>query len=286
MAGELKDEGISSSRPTIDNIHKRRKEDIDAIKALTEIVKTMTPEQIAKALQVEKRKTERAQKHAVFDSLTGLLRRIPFVREAKREMELAKREPSIRGLTFALGDLDNFGVFDKNRGVNIGDEVLKGLGEKLKKKTRDTDFVSRWGGDEIALTLPYSKTQDQQLATAIIPPIERLRKNIDEIEIEEDGKKLTEKVSFTFGATEYIPGETFKEAFGRMTRALRIAKLLGKERTVLAENGLFKDLSSGDIYSLDKNEQGEILTNTSKNTKFRVEQTSDPEPKQNLVKLG
>ncbi len=283
MADEFNNDGISSPKTTTDNIHRRREEDRKAIEALTEIVKTMTPEQIAKALQVEKRKTERAKRHSIKDALTGLLRRNQFKAEANREMELAKREPNIRGLTFALGDLDNFRVFNKTRGENIGDEILRGLGEKLHKETRETDFVCRWGGEEFALALPYSKIQDQQLA--IIPPVERLRKNIDEVEIEENGQKLTEKVSFTFGATEYVPGETFKEMFGRISQALRIAKLLGKERTVVAENGLFKDLSNGNIYALSKNEEGEILTETSGNTRFRIDQTSEPEPRQNLVKL-
>ena len=277
---------LSSPKSTIERIRIRRAQDATEIEKLTEQVALMKPEDIARKILAEKRQNERIKKWAGIDSLTGLPTRKEFIQHAKREMEVVNRDPNHRILAMGLADIDDFGGYNKRRGTHIGDAVLRGIGEKLIGITRETDVPCRWGGEELAVLLP-SAARDRDLE---FQPIERIREKCNEIEIEEGGNTSREEISLSFGATDYRPNETFESFFNRASNALRIAKLLGKARTVVSERDqdgieILRDVTSSKVYTLRSESGSEILGNLTDSINYRIEKGEKPEDKPYLVKL-
>ena len=90
-----------------------------------------------------------AIKLAMHDGLTGLGNRRYFDEQIKRAMHNAKRQHNLVGLV--LGDLNKFKDINDTFGHGIGDLVLKEFADVLRKCTRDSDSVFRFGGDEFSI---------------------------------------------------------------------------------------------------------------------------------------
>jgi diguanylate cyclase (GGDEF)-like protein len=83
--------------------------------------------------------------------LTGLPNRGEFERFCREAMARARR----RGLRVAVLyiDLDNFKAVNDTYGHVVGDELLKTIGARMKQVVRETDMVTRIGGDEFCVLL-------------------------------------------------------------------------------------------------------------------------------------
>jgi diguanylate cyclase (GGDEF)-like protein len=86
---------------------------------------------------------------ARYDNLTGLANRAKFAEALQHEIARAHRD----GASFAVLylDLDHFKDVNDTLGHPIGDLLLQSVAERLKASVRETDTVSRFGGDEFAL---------------------------------------------------------------------------------------------------------------------------------------
>ncbi len=51
-------------------------------------------------------------------------------------------------------DIDDFSIFNNKYGHDIGDVVLKNVSTAIKKLSRPTDYIIRFGGEEIDILLP------------------------------------------------------------------------------------------------------------------------------------
>ena len=60
-------------------------------------------------------------------------------------------------------DLDEFKIINDTFGHDIGDDVLRQIANTLKKTLRTSDFLARYGGDEMTLVL-----SDTELSQACI----------------------------------------------------------------------------------------------------------------------
>jgi diguanylate cyclase (GGDEF)-like protein len=89
------------------------------------------------------------------DVLTGLANRTVFAEALKREIARAHRD----GTNFAVLylDLDHFKDINDTLGHAIGDLLLQSVAERLRASVRETDTVSRFGGDEFALVVTELK---------------------------------------------------------------------------------------------------------------------------------
>ncbi len=117
-----------------------------------------------------KRAEEQVRFFAYHDSLTGLTNRRSFVERLKEALAQAHRHGRLVGMLFL--DLDNFKRINDTLGHSVGDELLRGVAERLVQCTRQTDYVarreapreravSRLGGDEFTVLLSeIASTED------------------------------------------------------------------------------------------------------------------------------
>lgn len=95
---------------------------------------------------------------AYHDLLTGLPNRALFLDRLDNAIRNTRRNDA--GLAVMFFDLDRFKVINDSLGHSVGDELLKSLGERLKRALRESDTLSRFGGDEFMVLLPDVDTDE------------------------------------------------------------------------------------------------------------------------------
>ena len=94
----------------------------------------------------------RVAHHARHDPLTDLPNRLLFADRITSAIALARRHGR-RGAVLFL-DLDHFKPINDSLGHCIGDRLLQSIARRLLGCVRDSDTVSRRGGDEFVVLLP------------------------------------------------------------------------------------------------------------------------------------
>ena len=89
---------------------------------------------------------------AHFDALTQLYNRSAFESLLPQALHNAQRDN--RQLAVLVIDLDRFKNVNDSLGHAIGDQLLKGVAERLRESVRASDIVARIGGDEFIIVLP------------------------------------------------------------------------------------------------------------------------------------
>jgi len=119
-------------------------------------------------VQTDLREVETSQAKADYlayhDALTGLSNRINFEEYLQHTLVIRKRNKAMLAVLFI--DLDRFKVINDTLGHDTGDEVLKIVAARLKTILRESDFISRWGGDEFVVILENLTSPDDAAVTA------------------------------------------------------------------------------------------------------------------------
>ena len=128
----------------------------------------------------------------VTDPLTGIFNRQFLGRRLGEEILRAKRYG--HPLSVFLLDIDNFKSVNDTHGRRVGDAVLKKIAKIVADALRESDVVSRYGGEEIFAILPNT----DEAGAALLA--ERLRHSIEETEMvssagTRDGKSVSVTVS-------------------------------------------------------------------------------------------
>ncbi len=105
----------------------------------------------------KKRDQERIHYLANFDALTGLPNRVQLEDRIKYAISLAKRDNGELAVLFL--DLDHFKDINDTLGHRIGDALLIELAKRFRSVLRETDTISRLGGDEFIFMLSNTNTQ-------------------------------------------------------------------------------------------------------------------------------
>lgn len=111
---------------------------------------------------------------AYSDTLTGLPNRRALDERLEAEVQSARRN----GYSFAvvMMDLDGFKNINDTYGHAIGDDVLQLVFNQMSRGVRNTDFLARYGGDELTLILTQSDISSARIVTGkILDGMKRLK---------------------------------------------------------------------------------------------------------------
>jgi diguanylate cyclase (GGDEF)-like protein len=167
------------------------------------------------------RRYREARQLAETDALTGFFNQRYFHETLRRESLRAQRYD--RNLALLILDLDDFKGVNDRIGHLAGDAVLAQVAERLRNEIRSVDVGCRVGGDEFAVIMPESSSDD---ATQLF---ERMHDAIATMSVPGGGR-----VRLSAGIAELRHGETAAGLFERADSALYRAKELGKDRASIA----------------------------------------------------
>ena len=120
-----------------------------------------------------KRAEQRIEFLAYHDPLTGLPNRVLL--EDRLQQAITQAERSRSGLALVFLDLDNFKKINDSLGHATGDALLKEVAARLKQCVRDSDTISRQGGDEFVLIL-----REQHGTESCLPVLAKIMETLQE----------------------------------------------------------------------------------------------------------
>lgn len=129
-----------------------------------------------------------AEQVARLDVLTHLNNRRAFMELAVPYMDSAIRHG--RPMSLVMMDIDHFKSINDQYGHKTGDLVLVAIADLLKRHSRISDIVARWGGEEFILLLPETDAQQA------FNHAERLRLAITEIRVPVQDRNISLTASF------------------------------------------------------------------------------------------
>lgn len=167
---------------------------------------------------------EQVERMAAVDQLTGLYNRRHM--QDKLEVTVQRCERYGEGFTVVLLDMDHFKRINDQHGHRIGDEALTGFALAANMVLRETDTLSRWGGEEFLILLP--NTTEDKAGVAV----ERLRRRLVDMPICASMPDL--RIQFSAGVQAHSRADSLSKTLERADQALYQAKANGRNQTVVA----------------------------------------------------
>lgn len=219
-----------------------------------------------------KRAEEEIKNLAFYDPLTQLPNRRLMMDRLHLAMGQSARSESFSALMFI--DLDHFKVLNDTKGHQYGDKMLVEVARRLRDCVRETDEVSRFGGDEFLVLLEgLSSEQDDAVARAG-RIAEKIRETLAQpYHIEDEVHQSSPSIGVVlFWGDDVSSEELLKQA----DLAMYQAKESGRnkvsffeasmqamlESRTLMENALRQALPNGELelfYQLQTNQAQELL---------------------------
>ena len=173
------------------------------------------------------------------DDLTGLTNRRGFNMIAQPVISASHRSKGISAVIIL--DLDHFKEINDKYGHQEGDRALRLFAQVMREEFRDSDVISRLGGDEFSILLANSSEKDAKLSLG------RLQTKLDLLMESENSKY---RLSFSAGVIETvrqkapIVDEMLAYADDRLYEDKASKRLDDEERTSDFVKNLVNDLHS------------------------------------------
>jgi diguanylate cyclase (GGDEF)-like protein/PAS domain S-box-containing protein len=160
------------------------------------------------------------KREALIDLLTGL----PNRRYLQLNLTGSLAEYERHGIGFGLvfADVDRFKQFNDSYGHEVGDRVLRLVGNSMVSCMRAYDMVGRWGGEEFLAIIRFTDEAQFRLVA------EKLRLMVAGSFLTWQGQQLA--VTVTLGATMVRPGDTIDTVVNRADRLMYAGKQAGRNR--------------------------------------------------------
>ncbi len=150
---------------------------LDALEAEKELLEQKVKQRtihLETEIQENKELTNKLEKVAKYDQLTGLANRYLFL----NELSIIQNEANLLQKPFALLfiDLDGFKLVNDTYGHEIGDVLLQTVAKRLRSVVRKEDMVARLGGDEFTIILRNidQKSKVEFISTKIIQSVKEV----------------------------------------------------------------------------------------------------------------
>jgi len=167
---------------------------------------------------------------AITDGLTGLYNRRYFQQTLDREFARSNRYKN--PLSMALFDIDNFKNVNDTYGHQFGDKVIAEISKIIRNSLRKTDYVARYGGEELVLILPETPIDQTKI------PIERIRVKIQDHKFMYGDKAV--QVTVSCGLAGIEPDvNTHEDLILRADKALYESKRNGRNQTTIYQSNTF-----------------------------------------------
>jgi len=139
--------------------------------------------------------------------------------------ELARGKRYKKQFTLLFFDVNDFKSINDSFGHQKGDELLKMLAHTMKRNSRESDLLFRYGGDEFAIILPETGKEGAMIFA------KRLNKEIEKLKLEGEtisGELKSHRVTISIGAAVYPKSGADKDA---LIRAADMAMLEAKKKS-------------------------------------------------------
>jgi diguanylate cyclase (GGDEF)-like protein/PAS domain S-box-containing protein len=155
------------------------------------------------------------------DQLTNIPNRRAYDERFAHELQAIKR--SGNGFSFLIIDIDKFKEYNDIYGHINGDIVLYRVSNQIKNiLPRKTDFLARYGGEELVAILPYTPLKEAQIVA------KKILQSILDLKIEHSGSIFNQLLTVSIGVTST---ETcIENVIGNADQALYKAKNNGRNR--------------------------------------------------------
>jgi diguanylate cyclase (GGDEF)-like protein len=169
---------------------------------------------------------ETLRDQSIRDPLTGLFNR-RFMQEClDKELQRARRKQ--RSLSLIFIDLDHFKRFNDVFGHDAGDSVLQSMADIFRTHFRAEDLICRYGGEEFAIILPESSTEDA------FKRAEALRLATKGLKLVHRGV-LLDPITLSVGVAGFPDhGQSAQELLDSADKSLYRSKADGRDRVTLA----------------------------------------------------
>jgi len=194
---------------------KRRGAFGDHVRPTLEVLASHFAVSLANARMVAK-----LEEMATTDGLTGLLNKRAMLDAATQKTAAAARFH--RKLSVLVVDIDFFKKVNDTHGHDVGDVVIKGLGDVLRRHKRTTDLVARFGGEEFVVLCEQTDERGAMLLA------ERIREELGKTTFHGPAPV---RVTCSVGvATFPEAGSTWDALFKSADEALYVSKRSGRDR--------------------------------------------------------
>lgn len=166
---------------------------------------------------------DKLQSMVIRDGMTGLFNHTFMEQLIGDAINRSKR--SNTPLSLLMIDVDFFKKINDTHGHNAGDEVLIHLAKLLEGSKRSTDYLGRWGGDELILLLTDTNLQGAARVS------EKLRSLVSCHSFPHSNH-----LTISLGASEYQARDNLAEFIERADASLYHAKRAGRNRVEIQEN--------------------------------------------------
>jgi diguanylate cyclase (GGDEF)-like protein len=173
-----------------------------------------------------------AEESILVDELTTIGNRKGYVEAINKERKTWST--SKLPLTLMLVDADKFKRINDTFGHNVGDQVLKCIGQTLKKQIRSTDYVARYGGEEFVIIMPATDLKEAVLLA------KKIKKVINSLKFELRTKDKVLSITCSFGLATFTERRSnTTDVFIAADKALYKAKENGRNTIVVSSEEKF-----------------------------------------------
>lgn len=170
------------------------------------------------------RMLKRLEELATTDGLTGLYNKRALIAAAAEKLRSAKRFN--RPVSVLVGDIDHFKRVNDTYGHDMGDLVIRGFADVLKRAKRDIDIVGRFGGEEFVVVCEETSDEGARLLA------ERIRQELEATTFQTELGPL--QVTCSVGvATAPQAGQDWEPLFKATDEALYASKRGGRNRVTV-----------------------------------------------------